>query len=266
VLHGRTGYGGTCAGASAPIFAEPSYLEPKIRSGNAVWSPETFAKFFVKRARCALVLIVGLLLSPRRRAPWLSCDGCSAVPRRWARHIRPGQSPLHHGTDAAWRCSRPGRGTGAATAPLGEPPFLCGESPLGVGRQCQAVLGARHRCAPLGLTWFGSGLAGRATRRVAVAGCSPCPRTIVHSPDRPLLATPLGWRCGLRGASRAHLWSAGRSRTCPVVLSCSWIAASQMMLRSAGHQGSDQVLAAFAALTDRDRSHQNFPLGPTGFP
>jgi hypothetical protein len=25
-------------------------LEPKIRSGNAVWSAETFAKFFVKRA------------------------------------------------------------------------------------------------------------------------------------------------------------------------------------------------------------------------
>ena len=85
-------------------------------------------------------------------------------------------------------------------------------------------------------------------------------------PGSPHLATPLGWRCGLRGASRAHLWSAGRSRTCPVVLSWSWIAASQMMLRSAGHQGSDQLLAAFAALTDRDRSHQNFPLGPTGFP
>src|ERR1035441_10480866 len=49
-LHGRTGYGGTCAGASAPIFTEPSYLEPKIRSGNAAWSAERFAKFFVKRA------------------------------------------------------------------------------------------------------------------------------------------------------------------------------------------------------------------------
>jgi hypothetical protein len=85
-------------------------------------------------------------------------------------------------------------------------------------------------------------------------------------PGSPHLATPLGWRCGLRGASRAHLWSAGRSRTRPVVLSWSWIAASQMMLRSAGHQGSGQLLAAFAALTDRDRSHQNFPLGPTGFP
>jgi len=85
-------------------------------------------------------------------------------------------------------------------------------------------------------------------------------------PGSPHLATPLGWRCGLRGASRAHLWSAGRSRTCPVVLSRSWIAASQMMLRSAGHQGSDQLLAAFAALTDRDRSHQNFPLRPYGLP
>ena len=85
-------------------------------------------------------------------------------------------------------------------------------------------------------------------------------------PGSPHLATPLGWRCGLRGASRAHLWSAGRSRTCPVVLSWSWIAASQMMLRSAGHQGSDQLLAAFAALTDRDRPHQNFPLRPYGLP
>src|ERR1035437_3652229 len=50
---------------------------------------------------------------------------------------------------------------------------------------------AHQRCAPLGLTWFGPGLAGRATRRVAVAGCSPCPRTIVHSPDRP--TWPLRW-------------------------------------------------------------------------
>ena len=190
-LHGRTGYGGTCAGASAPIFAEPSYLEPKIRSGNAVWSPETFAKFFVKRARCALVLIVGLLLSPRRRAPWLSCDGCSAVPRRWARHIRPGQSPLHHGADAAWHCSRPGRGTGAATAPLREPPFLCGQGPLGVGRQCKAVAGARQRCAPLGPPGSGQAWPVEPPVVMPVAGCSPCPRTIVHSPDRP--TWPLRW-------------------------------------------------------------------------
>jgi hypothetical protein len=152
-LHGRTGYGGTCAGASAPIFPEPSYLEPKIRSGNAVWSPETFAKFFVKRARCAPVLIVGLLLSPRRRAPWPSCDGCSAVPRRWARHMAGVNRPctmalMLHGTDAAWHCSRPGRGSGAATAPLREPPFLCGQGPLGVGRQCKAVTGTPAVCSP----------------------------------------------------------------------------------------------------------------------
>jgi len=125
---------------------------------------------------------------------------------------------------------------------------------------------ARQRCAPLGP--LGSGQAWPVEPPVVM----PVARMLAMSQDNrpfpgsPHLATPLGWRCGLRGASRAHLWSAGRSRTCPVVLSWSWIAASQMMLRSAGHQGSDQLLAAFAALTDRDRSHQNFPLGPTGFP
>src|ERR1035437_80936 len=120
-------------------------------------------------------------------------------------------------------------------------------------------------CSPR-TPWFGSGLAGRATRRDAGSGMLAMSQVNRPFPGSPYLATPLGWRCGLRGASRAHLWSAGRSRTCPVVLSWSWIAASQMMLRSAGHQGSDQLLAAFAALTDRDRSHQNFPLRPYGLP
>ena len=148
-LHGRTGYGGTCAGASAPIFTEPSYLEPKIRSGNAVWSPETFAKFFVKRARCAPVLIVGLLLSPRRRAPWLSCDGCSAVPRRWARHMGGVNRPctmalMLHGTAA-------GLGGGPGQLP---PRSESHPSSAARARSASGVSAkpspARQRCAPLG--------------------------------------------------------------------------------------------------------------------
>ena len=170
-----------------------------------------------------------------------------------------------HGTDAAWHCSRPGRGSGAATAPLREPPFLCGQGPLGVGRQCKAVTGTPPVCSPrTDLVRVRSGRSSHPS--CCGSGMLAMSQDNRPFPGSPHLATPLGWRCGLRGASRAHLWSAGRSRTCPVVLSWSWIAASQMMLRSAGHQGSDQLLAAFAALTDRDRSHQNFPLGPTGFP
>ncbi len=42
-------------------------------------------------------------------------------------------------------------------------------------------------------------------------------------------------------------------------LSRMWLAAFKMMHRSVGRQGCGQPLAAFAALTDHDRSRQNFP-------
>jgi hypothetical protein len=42
-------------------------------------------------------------------------------------------------------------------------------------------------------------------------------------------------------------------------LSRKWLAVFKMMHRSVGRQGCGQVLAAFAALTDRRRSRQNFP-------
>jgi single-strand DNA-binding protein len=42
-------------------------------------------------------------------------------------------------------------------------------------------------------------------------------------------------------------------------LSRKWLAAFKMMHRSVGRQGCGQLLAAFAALTDRKRSRQNFP-------
>jgi hypothetical protein len=41
-------------------------------------------------------------------------------------------------------------------------------------------------------------------------------------------------------------------------LSRMWLAAFKMMRRSVGRQGCGQVPAAFAALTDRRRSRQNF--------
>jgi len=170
-----------------------------------VWSPETFAKFFVKRARCAPVLIVGLLLSPRRRPPCLSCDGCSAVPRRWTRHVRPGQSPLHHGTDAAWHCSRPLRGSGASYRPWESHPSSAARARSALGASAKPSP-ARHRCAPLGLTWFGSGLAGRATRRDAGSGM-----LAMSQDNRPFPGSPLGHTAGLA------MWTAGCISCPPLV-------------------------------------------------
>ena len=215
--------------------------------------------------RCALVLIVGLLLSPRRRAPWLSCDGCSAVPRRWARHMGGVNRPctmalMLHGTAAGL-----GGGPGQLPPPSESHPSSAARARSASGASAKPSRG--HASGVLPSDHLVRVRPGRSSHPSCCgSGMLAMSQDNRPFPGSPYLATPLGWRCGLRGASRAHLWSAGRSRTCPVVLSWSWIAASQMMLRSAGHQGSDQLLAAFAALTDRDRSHQNFPLGPTGFP
>jgi hypothetical protein len=41
-------------------------------------------------------------------------------------------------------------------------------------------------------------------------------------------------------------------------LSSMWLAAFKMMHRSGGRQGYGQLLTTLAALTDRDRSRQNF--------
>ena len=43
-----------------------------------------------------------------------------------------------------------------------------------------------------------------------------------------------------------------------VSLSSMWLAVFKMMHRSAGRQGYGQLLTALAALTDRERSRQNF--------
>jgi len=43
-----------------------------------------------------------------------------------------------------------------------------------------------------------------------------------------------------------------------VFLSSMWLAVFKMMHRSGGGQGYEQLLTALAALTDRDRSRQNF--------
>jgi hypothetical protein len=89
-----------------------------------------------------------------------------------------------------------------------------------------------------------------------------CPIWMAGGHPRPGLWPPV-ITCLRTGRRRQHI-AAERARSasdlprCSLSLSSMWLAVFKMMHRSGGRQGYGQLLAAFAGLTDRERSPQNF--------